>query len=190
MFAGGFDNWVDQRAERWRGRPAPDAAARLASALGDHGLVWFLVLVARSRRPGRARQSALRAVAFTGVVVPAVNAGIKAMVGRPRPDDPDAHRGLRPPRTTSFPSGHSLAAWCAATLLAEDDPAGAWWYGLAAAVSLSRVHVRHHHASDVVAGSLLGVALGRLGRRLVPLRSGASLRGTECRHRTRALHRT
>ena len=166
-----FDAWVDGRAERFRGRGGIDSAARIASALGDHGLVWFLVLVARRRCPGRARRSALRAVVFTGAVVPVVNAAVKSGVGRPRPDEPDEHPGLRRPRTSSFPSGHSLAAWCSATLLAEGDGAAPAWYALATAVSLSRVHVRHHHASDVVAGSLLGVGLGLVGRRLWPLRS-------------------
>ena len=164
-----FDRWVDARAERWRGRRGPDAAAALASALGDHGLVWFLVFVARSGRAGPGRRSALRAVAFTGAVVPLVNTGMKSLVARPRPAGLDDYPGVRRPRTTSFPSGHSLAAWCAATLLAEDDPWALAWYGLATGVSLSRVHVRHHHATDVVAGSVLGAIMGRLGRRLVPL---------------------
>ena len=68
------------------------------------------------------------------------------------------------PRSASFPSGHALAAWCAATLLADDDPLGPTYYLVAAAVSLSRVHLRQHHASDVIAGAVIGVALGRLGR--------------------------
>jgi undecaprenyl-diphosphatase len=165
----GFDEWVDQKMEPCRGRPIPDAAAALFSTLGDHGLVWFLVLVSRSRRPGHRRRVALRAVAFTGAVVPVVNASLKALVGRGRPALLEPVPGVRAPRTASFPSGHTLAAWCAASLLADGDRAAPGYYALAAAVSLSRVHVRHHHASDVVAGSLLGLGLGRLGRRLVPL---------------------
>ena len=163
-----FDAWADARAERWRGRPLADALAAAASFLGDHGLVWFLVLVARVGRPGPRRRSALRAVVFTGAVVPVVNASLKAVVGRRRPT-PATGSLVRAPRTASFPSGHSLAAWCAATMLAEDDPAAAGYYLMAAAISLSRVHVRHHHASDVVAGSLLGMAIGRAGRALLPL---------------------
>lgn len=168
-----FDTWADALVEPFRGRRWADSTAAAASALGDHGLVWFLVLVARSRRPGRRRRVALRAVVLTGAVVPAVNAGLKSLVGRARPEPGQPVPGVRLPRTASFPSGHALAAWCAATLLAEDDPAAAAYYALAGAVSLSRVHVRHHHASDVVAGSVLGLALGRLGRRLVPVAAGA-----------------
>ncbi len=109
------------------------------------------------------------AVVFTGVVAPVLNSALKSTVQRPRPEDHD--RGdvpIRIPRSTSFPSGHTLAAWCAATILADGDPLAPGYYALAAAVSYSRVHVRHHHATDVVAGTVLGIALGRLGRRLNP----------------------
>jgi undecaprenyl-diphosphatase len=164
-----FDTWVAARVEPYRGRPWADTAAAAASTLGDRGLVWFLVLLARSARPGRRRRLAARAVAFTGVVVPLVNASLKALVGRDRPEVAASVPGVRAPHTASFPSGHSLAAWSAATLLADGDPAAPAYYAVAGAVSLSRVHVRHHHATDVVAGALIGLGLGRLGRRVLPL---------------------
>lgn len=139
------------------------------SFLGDHGLVWFLILLSRCRRPGHRRRSALRAVAYTGAVVPVVNTSLKALVARRRPESAADLPGLRRPTSASFPSGHSLAAWCAATLLAEDDPWAGAYYAIAAAVSLSRLQLRHHHASDVAAGSLLGILLGGVGRHLWPL---------------------
>jgi len=164
-----FDAWVDARLEPWRGRPLLDQLAAAVSFLGDHGLIWFLILLARSRRPGPRRRSAVRAVAFTGAVVPVLNASLKRAVARRRPEPAAPLVGLRPPTSASFPSGHSLAAWCAATLLAEADPWAGAYYATAAAVSLSRLHVRHHHGSDVVAGSALGILVGGLGRRLWPL---------------------
>ncbi|MHB8682344.1 MAG: phosphatase PAP2 family protein [Acidimicrobiales bacterium] len=171
---GAFDDWVDARLEPWRGRPLPDAVAATASFLGDHGLIWFLVGLSLARRPGRSRRRAVRAVAFSGIVVPAVNGALKRLVDRTRPPigDPVAPAWVRTPTTASFPSGHALAAGCAATLLAEDAglPAAAALYGLAGTVAVSRVQLRHHHASDVVAGAVLGVVLGRAGRRLLPLR--------------------
>jgi len=159
-----FDNAVDGLVAPLRGRPPVDAGAALASALGDHGLVWFLIGVSRRRRPGPGRARAMRAVAFTGAVTPAVNRILKQAVARSRPP--------RPPGSVVAvgvpPTGHALAAWCAATLLAEGDRSAPLYYGAAAAVSYSRVHVQLHHASDVVAGSALGVGLGLLGRRLLP----------------------
>jgi undecaprenyl-diphosphatase len=161
---------VDARFEPWRGRPWADGLAAVISVLGDRGLVWFLVLVSRWRRPGRSRASALRAVVVTGAVAPACNSLLKRAVGRARPERLGEVPGLRRPTTASFPSGHALAAWCAADLLAEGDRWGPAYYALAAGVSLSRVHVRHHHATDVVAGSVLGLGIGRSARTLVPLR--------------------
>ncbi len=168
-----IDAWVDARFEPWRGRPLPDGLAAAASFLGDHGLVWFLILVARIRRPGRRRRSALRAVVFTGAVVPAVNASLKMAIARSRPPAATDLPALRRPTSASFPSGHTLAAWCAATLLAEDDPWAAAYYAMAAAISMSRLQVRHHHATDVIAGSVLGVVLGRLGRLVWPSKADA-----------------
>ncbi len=164
-----FDGRVDTVVGRWRGRPVADGIAYVASALGDHGLLWFLIGVVRGRRSGRRRAVAAWAIVFSGAVTPAVNTATKALVGRgrpgPREDDP---LPVRVPRSTSFPSGHALAAWCAATLLAHDDPLAPAYYLMAAAVSLSRVHLRQHHTTDVLAGAALGSALGCLGRRLAP----------------------
>jgi undecaprenyl-diphosphatase len=160
-----FDARVDSVFSPWRGRRVPDALAYGASALGDHGLIWFLVGLARGRRAGRRRAVAVWALVFSGVVTPVVNAAVKTAVGRGRPhprhDDPPA---VRVPRSASFPSGHALAAGCAATLLADGDPLAPAYYLAAGAVAASRIHLRQHHATDVLAGMAIGVGLGRLGR--------------------------
>ena len=58
----------------------------------------------------------------------------------------------------------------AATLLAERTRVKPLWYALAGVVAASRVHTRIHHASDVVAGAALGLALGRVVRKTLRLR--------------------
>jgi undecaprenyl-diphosphatase len=175
-----FDRFVEGRLAPLRGRRMADTTAYTASALGDHGLIWFLVGVARARRPGPRRAAAIRAVVFSGIVTPGVNAALKSLVGRQRPQERSPHPlPVRIPNTASFPSGHTLAAWCAATLLAEDDPFAPAYYAMAGAISFSRVHVGLHHATDVVAGSVIGVLLGRLGRIVLPS-GGALMRRLEC----------
>jgi undecaprenyl-diphosphatase len=72
------------------------------------------------------------------------------------------------PITSSFPSGHAASAFTAAMLLAG-GPATPLWFALAAAVASSRVYTQMHHASDVVAGAALGLVLGAIARRVVPL---------------------
>ena len=66
--------------------------------------------------------------------------------------------------SSSFPSLHPSAAWAIASVLARRYPG--WLtqvgvYGLATAVSLSRVTARQHYPSEVVVGSALGLLIGR-----------------------------
>jgi len=64
----------------------------------------------------------------------------------------------------SFPSGHAISVWSAASVFAEeyqDKPLVHWGaYGVATAVSLSRITGRDHFTSDVVVGSTLGYLIG------------------------------
>jgi membrane-associated phospholipid phosphatase len=64
---------------------------------------------------------------------------------------------------TSFPSGHSMAAWALFTFLAAHYKKS--WFSvvavvLAFSVSLSRVYLMVHFLRDVVVGAMIGIALG------------------------------
>jgi undecaprenyl-diphosphatase len=168
------DEIVDGWFEPLRGAPALDGAAKVITGLGDRGLMWVATTLWRVRRSGPDRARAVRALAIAGAESAAVNTAIKSLVGRSRPDRAglrviDGGVPVREPTSSSFPSGHTLAAFCAATVMSEPgNPAGsALLFGCAALVGLSRLHLRAHHASDVVGGALVGIALGVVGRRLV-----------------------
>jgi membrane-associated phospholipid phosphatase len=64
----------------------------------------------------------------------------------------------------SFPSGHTIITWTAASTIAHEYPKP-WveWlaYGTAAAVSATRFTSLQHFPSDVVVGSTLGYLIGR-----------------------------
>lgn len=60
-------------------------------------------------------------------------------------------------KDASFPSGHSTAAFCKATLLSVALPdLFPLFYGLAAVVALSRVYLGQHYPSDIVIGACVG----------------------------------
>jgi undecaprenyl-diphosphatase len=164
-----FDRAVDIALERWRRPGTATALAALMSGVSDYGFVWFVLTLVKARRPGPDRRRALQALALTGVVSAVSNALLKQAVGRDRPEPTGAERAsdapqtsipVRRPRTSSFPSGHTLASFCTATALATGPGELSAYLGLAGAVAISRVHLRAHHASDVVGGALIGTALG------------------------------
>lgn len=84
---------------------------------------------------------------------------LKRLVARPRPCDALGHPlALVPlPDPFSFPSGHAAAVTAIGTTAAVAYPwAAPIVVGLAGLVSYSRVALRVHHPSDVLAGVALG----------------------------------
>ncbi|MGA3216717.1 MAG: phosphatase PAP2 family protein [Acidimicrobiales bacterium] len=187
LSAGALSNRVDALDARFddlvaplRGNPVADRVFYTASALGDFGLLWLalgLVRILRGR-PGDTR-AGLRAIMATGIESVVVNAGLKSLFRRRRPRPVEAHPlPFRQPLTSSFPSGHATAAFCAATLLAENERRAPLYYALAFVVAFSRIHTKIHHASDVAGGIAIGVVLGRFARRLAPLDNRSASSGT------------
>ena len=169
-----FDDRVDTAFDHIRGDPVADKVFYAASAVGDFSLVWLVLGALRGLRSEHDWHAAVRVGAALGVESLLVNVGVKSLFRRSRPvlDLPRTRR-LRQPRTSSFPSGHATSGFLAATLLSEGDAVWPLYYALAAVVAGSRVHVKIHHASDVVGGALVGLALGRVARRLAPLPVGS-----------------
>jgi undecaprenyl-diphosphatase len=165
-----FDGAVDDYFEAHvRGHRAIDVLMYGASAAGEHSICWLALAAGQGARLHRGWSPLLRAGAAFGAESVLVNGLVKLAFRRKRPVSTEPRPlPLRRPRTSSFPSGHASAAFFAAALL-RDDPLWPAYYALATVVAMSRVHVRIHHASDVVAGAALGAVMGEVARRLVPL---------------------
>ena len=160
-----LDAAVDRALDRVRS-PALDGVVYRLSSAADHSLLWHAcgatVALAHDGDIG----FAVRFMGAMGAESLLTNGMIKTMFRRVRPADFDDivfPHGLHRPITSSFPSGHATAAFCAASLLGG----GPGWYTLATAVAATRVYVRLHHASDIAAGAVLGLAMGAAFRRFV-----------------------
>jgi membrane-associated phospholipid phosphatase len=163
-----FDQRADELLEMLRGHPAADQLFLAASHLGDFSLIWHLIGITRGIIKRRPDQVVVLA-AMLGVESLIVNQGVKRLFRRDRPTATgDDRLRVRQPTTSSFPSGHASSATFAATVLSDwDGPAlSALWFAVAAVVGTSRAYVRIHHASDVVGGTVVGLLLGLIGRRI------------------------
>lgn len=166
-----FDDRVDDLFVDLRGRPVPDAVFYAASEGADYSRAWHAIGLAMAVvSPERRRHSVRLAIAL-GVESAIVNGALKNVFPRERPPlAEEATFEVRRPRTKSFPSGHASSACLTAVLLSDAVPRlrPVWW-GLAAVVAASRVHNRMHHGSDVVAGAVIGTAMGAAVTRRFPL---------------------
>jgi undecaprenyl-diphosphatase len=185
-----IDDAVNAAFDPLRGDPRADRAAALLSNLADYGLIWVVLAAVKARRRGPNRRRAVVALATAGFSSLIVTRVVKEAVARERPDD-HLDAVVRTPSSSSFPSGHTLAAFCTAFVLADSDAQTAANVGFAAAVAASRVHLRAHHPTDVIGGAAIGSVLGlglrplvnlvtpgtRGRRRSAPARRGRRARG-------------
>jgi membrane-associated phospholipid phosphatase len=162
-----------QRSDFLRG------GARAFNTLGDPGAVivaggsYIVGRVAHSEHLADLGFHAVEALVVSG----AATGLVKGITGRQRPyvDDRDADdftlgRGFSSGARTSFPSGHTTAAFAVASVVAAETRH--WWpgashvvvpllYGGAGLVGLARVYDARHWTSDVVLGAAIGIASGR-----------------------------
>jgi len=124
------------------------------------GILWVL-LVTKSGRHGRI-------AAF--LILPAIALGdqlnsafLKFIIERPRPclELANVHLLVSCGSGFSFPSSHAVNNFSAAIVLAYFLPGWSWaFFSFAGLIAFSRVYVGVHYPSDVVAGSVIGLAIG------------------------------
>jgi membrane-associated phospholipid phosphatase len=147
--------------------PALDRAMARLSHAADYSRLSLAsagVLAAIGGRRGR--RAAVAGLASVAVTASVVNLVLKPLGSRRRPDRAQLRvpvaRHVRMPSSTSFPSGHSAAAFAFATGVGHALPAASIpFHGLAALVAYSRVHTGVHYPGDAVAGALLGTVLAQ-----------------------------
>ena len=134
-------------------------------ALGaDTGIAGGILLTGLITHNAHAEDTGLRA-AEAGIDTMIILTAAKATFARQRPYTGTGEGKFFSGNWTngSFPSGHSMFTWTMASVVAHEYHQ-LWLrllvYGLATAVSTSRVTAKQHFPSDVVAGGLLGYGIG------------------------------
>jgi membrane-associated phospholipid phosphatase len=157
------DRWVEQRVHVPEGsgsrRFAGDVQSLGTPQVLGPGLLLGMIVGRVLDRPGLT-QASLR-VSAAIIVGGVVAQGIKHTVGRYRPQqakaDPDEFKPFS--AHDSFPSGHTVVAFAAATAISRESSAR-WvpWvaYPLAGLVAWSRLSDDEHWFSDVAGGAAVG----------------------------------
>ena len=142
---------------------------KFLSFLGDKGWFWILValillMMRQTRRTGMDMALAMLLLFIVGNLI------LKNVIDRTRPYD--LYQSLIPlapkPHDASFPSGHTMHSFGAATAIFLNDCRwGTAALVLAFGIGISRMYNGMHYPTDVLAGALLGVAAGCLAHWLV-----------------------
>lgn len=141
-----------------------DSIMTVLTVLGNSGVFWIalgicLLFFKKTRKCGIF-------VLLSLLIQFAIGEGIlKHVIARPRPYQlyPEYEPFVKPLTTTSFPSGHSMAAFAASTAIVQfNKKYGIAAYVLAALIAFSRVYLFMHWPSDILSGAIFGTIVGLL----------------------------
>ena len=154
--------------------PFLDAVMPVITLLGDAGIFWIAIAVvllffSKTRKIGVGMGAAL----ILGLLI--CNCMLKPLTARIRPYDYQLeHFGvtikllIEAQHDFSFPSGHTIASFEAATvLMIHNKKAGIAAMVLACLIAFSRLYLYVHYPTDVITSVILGIGLGILGNFLV-----------------------
>jgi membrane-associated phospholipid phosphatase len=169
MAFGGVDKRVRDGLQRDMDWPVYGDASVLAGYILPTVLaptLYLIGLAADDRTLAGAGSAAIQALAITVVATGA----LKLAVGRAYPGEEDGATAFHPfqrldlPVLPAWPSGHTSACVSVAAALTAYYPDQVWiplaGYPLALVIGFGLIDGDHHWASDVVAGGLIGHALG------------------------------
>ncbi|NLT06698.1 MAG: phosphatase PAP2 family protein [Solirubrobacterales bacterium] len=131
----------------------------LISRAGRAPRIWLAYACALSLSGAASRRAARHGVAAMLLTDRLVTLLLKPLFGRARPADISPAAG--PLTDPSFPSAHAANGFAFATAAGRTlGTGGTAAYLAAGAIAASRVALRAHHLTDVVAGAALGALIG------------------------------
>lgn len=144
--------------------PALDRTLIAITRAANYSRLWLVIAsVLAIFGRGRGRSAAERGLIAIAIAAGVANGPAKLLARRHRPSSRSHPTLIRTPRSTSFPSGHSAAAFAFVAGACAELPALApALVPLAGTVAYSRVHTGVHYPSDVAVGVGIGIGSGLL----------------------------
>ncbi len=167
-----IEQFFQNRQSRWATLVSKHSLERWGGvyALSTIALFYGHGMAFKNNRSQKVALMGLKAYLLSGFVVQFP----KVLINRHRPyhDTPPRHDIFEGPSLDlykSFPSGHTIAAFSLATVIATEYWDTGWIpilsYSMATLVGVSRLYDKKHWSSDVLVGAAMGYAIGRLVHR-------------------------
>src|SRR4051794_12350319 len=139
--------------------PAAEAVGKALGKVGEYGAVWLAIGILMAFLDSDNGENWVVAGGLWPIAI-GLYFAVQLVVRRPRP----VLEGLPPlggaPSSLSFPSAHATSSFACATAMTRIAPEAALLFILAAAIAVCRPYLGMHYPSDVIAGAILGTALG------------------------------
>jgi len=146
-----------------------DAVMPVITSAGDGGIIWILAaLIFTASKKYRIEGISILAALLINLLIS--NVILKQLVARVRPCDINTAVELliARPSDYSFPSGHTSSSFAAAAVIfCGDRRIGIFALVAAAVLAFSRLYLYVHYPSDIIAGMIIGAAVGIAARGLV-----------------------
>lgn len=149
--------------------PVLDKIMVFFTSLGNAGILWLILAIVflcikKYRQCGAAMLVSLGLGLIVGNVI------LKNVIARERPCwiNDTVQMLIAVPKDYSFPSGHTLASFGAATaIFCSHRRLGIAAGAVAAVIAFSRMYLYVHFPTDILAGLILGIAFGAAAHFLV-----------------------
>ena len=149
--------------------PVLDKIMVVFTYMGSGGFIWILAALMLLSFPKTRKTGIVVAVSLLGCLLIG-NIILKPLVGRIRPCDINTAVELliKRPLDASFPSGHTMSSFAAATCivfysLKYGIPAKA----LAVTISFSRLYLYVNYPTDILAGAVIGILIAVISKKAV-----------------------
>ncbi len=141
-----------------------DTVMPIVTMCGNLGIFWVAVALVISAKAKYRRCSITMLIGLiAGVLIG--NLIVKNAVRRDRPCwiIEIQNMLIENPQDFSFPSGHTLSSFCAASILFYyDKRLGVPAFGAAVLIAFSRMYLYVHFPTDILGGALLGILIASL----------------------------
>ena len=144
--------------------PFMDHLMVTVTSTGHYGLIWIFTALVLMVQEGARRSAGYSMLIALLMCITIGNLIIKNVVKRNRPFFHKNYKLLiKQPWDYSFPSGHTLSSFAAATVITTmNRNMGFLAIGYACLIALSRLYLRVHFFTDVFFSMVLGTGLGIL----------------------------